>query len=248
MTEYSGRAILITGAASGIGRATAEALAASGAERLILIDRDGDGLASVAPGTTARIEHHVGDITDPAFWDARQFGRLDHAVACAGIATSGPIADLSFADWRRTLAVNLDGTFLTLRTAMRAIPAAGSILLVASASGIKAEVGIAAYAASKAAVLQLARVAAKEGAPRGLRVNAIAPAGVETPMWHDVPAFAALVAEQGEAAAYRAMAGSTPLGRFATAAEIAAQILFLLSDHCAYVTGQCFVSDGGYTL
>lgn len=248
MTHFADRSILVTGAASGIGRATAIALADAGAARLILIDRDAAGLATLDLPTVI-VERHVGDVSDPAFWDGLTLDRIDHGVAAAGIATSAAIADLDFADWRRTLAVNLDGTFLALQAAMRAIPAAGSIVLIASASGVKAEPGIAAYAASKAAILQLAKVAAREGAPRGLRVNAIAPAGVETPIWNAVPAFAALAAEQGEAAAFRAMAvHGTPLGRFATADEIAAQILFLLSDACGYVTGQTLVSDGGYTL
>ncbi|HEX8447516.1 MAG TPA: SDR family oxidoreductase [Sphingomonas sp.] len=248
MFDLQDRAILVTGAASGIGRATTHALIAAGAARLVLVDRNAGGLAAI-DAAGAAVEHHVGDVSDPVFWDRLDLGRIDHLVASAGIATSGMIADLDLADWRHTLAVNLDGTFLALRAAMRAIPAAGSIVLVASASGVKAEAGIAAYAASKAAVLQLARVAAKEGAPRGLRVNAIAPAGVETPIWNAVPAFAALAAERGEAAAYRAMAAqATPLGRFATAAEIAGQILFLLSDASGYITGQAIISDGGYTL
>lgn len=248
MNDFAGRTIMVTGAASGIGRATALALAAAGAARLILIDRDGDGLARLDLAF-AQVDRHVGDVADPLFWDRPPSEPIDHAVIAAGIAGSATIVDCSFADWRRTLAVNLDGTFLALRHAMRAIPAAGAIVLVASASGVKAEAGIAAYAASKAGVLQLARVAAKEGAGRKLRVNAIAPAGVETPIWHGVPAFAAIAAEQGEAAAFRAMAAhATPLARFATAPEIAGQILFLLSDACGYVTGQTFVSDGGYTL
>lgn len=125
-----------------------------------------------------------------------------------------------------------------------------SIVLVSSVSGLKAEPGVAAYGASKAALIQLARVAAKEGALVGVRVNAIAPGGVETPMWRGVPFFTELVRDTGsEAAAYKAMAEmATPLGRYASAREIAGQILFLLSEDAATVTGITFASDGGYSL
>jgi NAD(P)-dependent dehydrogenase (short-subunit alcohol dehydrogenase family) len=120
----------------------------------------------------------------------------------------------------------------------------------ASAAGFKPEPGIGAYAASKAAVIQLARVAAKEGAAARIRVNAIAPGGVETPIWASQPFFQELVeAHGGEEGAYRAIAGiGTPLGRFAKPGEIAAQIAFLLSDDAAFTTGSVLLSDGGYSL
>jgi NAD(P)-dependent dehydrogenase (short-subunit alcohol dehydrogenase family) len=99
-------------------------------------------------------------------------------------------------------------------------------------------------------VIQLARVAAKEGASAGIRVNSIAPGGVETPLWNGAPFFADLVERRGgEEEAYKAMASEgTPLGRFAKPEEIAGQIAFLLSNHASFVTGSCLVSDGGYSL
>jgi NAD(P)-dependent dehydrogenase (short-subunit alcohol dehydrogenase family) len=126
----------------------------------------------------------------------------------------------------------------------------GAIVLTASVAGIKAEPGVAAYGASKAGVIQLARVAAKEGAPNRIRVNSIAPGGVETPIWSNVPFFADLVNSTGsEEAAFKAMgAAATPLARFAKPEEIAEQIAFLLSDASAFTTGTCLVSDGGYAL
>lgn len=249
---FSGRKALITGAASGIGLATARMLAEAGA-RLVLVDcnRQGLGKACAELGGAAAI--HVGDVADEALWEtvAADLADLDFAVVNAGVAGAGAIPELTFAEWRRILSINLDGAFLTLRAAMRAIGGSGgSIVLTASVSGIKAEPGVAAYGASKAALLHLAKVAAKEGAQAGIRVNAIAPGGVETPVWRDMPYFNDLVAEKGsEEEAFKAMAAiGTPLGRFARPEEVAAQILFLLSDVAATITGAVLTSDGGYSL
>ena len=239
---------LITGAASGIGLAVAQLLAPT-AGRLVLVDRNADALAAITLPCT--VDLLPGNVADEAFWDsaAPYLGGLTHAVVNAGVAGAGAITGLDYAEWRRILAVNLDGAFLTLRAAMRACPGPGAIVAVASAAGIKAEPGIAAYAASKAGLIQLVRVAAKEGAPRALRVNAIAPAGVETPVWDAVPMFADRAAAVGRDAAFAEIAAAgTPLGRFAKPEEIARQIAFLLSDDAALMTGGVLVSDGGYTL
>ncbi|SFP87651.1 SDR family NAD(P)-dependent oxidoreductase [Sphingomonas rubra] len=240
--------LLVTGAASGIGRATARLLADT-AERLVLVDRDADALARLTLPCT--VDLLPGDVASEAFWDeaAPYLGGLTGAVVNAGVAGAAAIERLDWAEWRRILSVNLDGAFLTIRAAMRAMEGAGAIVAVSSAAGIKAEPGIAAYAASKAGLIQLVRVAAKEGAARRLRVNAIAPAGVETPVWDAVPMFADRAAAIGRDAAFAEMAAAgTPLGRYAKAEEIARQIAFLLSDDAALVTGSVLVSDGGYTL
>lgn len=238
---------LITGAASGIGAATARLLAGKG-HKLILMDQDSDGLATLPAG--GRL---IGDVADPALWVDADLSGLSHAVINAGIGAGGPIEDMTLGEWRQVMAVNLDGAFLSLQAAMRAIRAGGkggAIVVTASVAGVKAEPGIAAYAASKAAVIQLAKVAAKEGAAAGIRVNAIAPGGVETPIWAKQPFFQELIAAKGsEEAAYAALAGlATPLGRYARPEEIAAQIAFLLSDDCAFTTGSVLVTDGGYSL
>ncbi len=250
--------LLITGAASGIGRATTQRLAADGATALVLVDRDAAGLAAVADelkdGSALVTVCH--DVADEAAWDGlerrvrQDWSGLDGVVVCAGIADSGAIADLSFEAWRRVLSVNLDGAFLTLRTGMRLLRDRGSAVVVSSVSAIKAEPGVAAYAASKAAVLQLAKVAAREGAPRGVRVNAILPGGVETPIWRGMPFFDDLVRETGsEQAAFDRMAGfATPLGHYAKPEEIAGQIAFLLSDAARSITGAALTVDGGYAL
>lgn len=245
---FEGRTALVTGAASGIGKAVAQRLADAGAARLILVDRDAAALDALAiAGDVVRV---AGDVADAALWNAVDLTGLDHAVVNAGVAGAGPIASLDFAEWRRILSVNLDGGFLTLRAAMRAMARrGGSIVLTASAAGIKAEPGVAAYGCSKAALIHLAKVAAKEGAADGIRVNAIAPAGVETPVWDAVPMFADRAAEIGRDAAFAEMAAmATPLGRYAKAEEVAAQIAFLLSDQGALITGTTLLADGGYTL
>jgi NAD(P)-dependent dehydrogenase (short-subunit alcohol dehydrogenase family) len=250
MQPFQDAVALITGAASGIGAAVATRLANSGARKLILVDTDEERVRDF--GFTLPCERMpiIGDVTDPDLWRGADLTGLTHAVVNAGIASVGPIDTFEFEEWQRVMAVNLDGAFLTLQATMRAIQSSGggAIVVTASAAGVKAERGIAAYAASKAGVIQLMRVAAQEGADMGVRVNAIAPGGVETPIWDAVPMFADRAAEVGRDAAFAEMAAmATPLKRYAKPEEIAGQIAFLLSDECATVTGTVFVSDGGYT-
>lgn len=245
--RFAGKSALVTGAASGIGRASAELLAHEGAKRLVLVDRRAEALGDLKLG--CEFEALGGDVADPDLWNSADLGELDHAVINAGVAGAGPIAELDFAEWRRILSVNLDGGFLSLRAALRAIRDGGSIVTVASAAGLKPEPGVAAYGASKAGLIQLTKVAAKEAASRRVRVNAIAPGGVETPVWDAVPMFADRAKEVGRDAAFAELAAmATPLGRYATADEIAGQIAFLLSDAAATITGSVLVADGGYTL
>jgi len=247
--DFAGRSALITGAASGIGAAAARALAARGAARLFLIDIDGAGLDALdLPGEVHRI---TGSVADAALWaelDPRLTG-LDHALVNAGIGSGGPIASISFAEWRRVMDVNLDGAFLTLASALRAMAAGGgSVVVVASVTGIKPVPGIGPYGVSKAAVAHMARIAAVENARTGIRINAIAPGGVDTAIWESGNDFAASVAAIGREATIRAMAKTTPLGRFATSEEMADTILYLLSDAASNITGHVMVSDGGFTL
>lgn len=251
-SEFTGKTALVTGAASGIGAATARWLDAQGIGELVLIDLDRPALATL--GLTCRINALGADVADPSLWKLleRNLPLIDYAVLNAGIASNGEIVDLDIASWRKTMAVNLDGMFLGLRTALRAMKKAehGSIVLTASISGIKANAGTAAYSASKAAVIQLAKVAALEAVKFGVRVNAIAPGGVDTGIWDRADWFAPLVEQHGSrAAALAAIANeATPIGRFASADEVAAQIGFLLSDAAATITGTCLISDGGVSL
>jgi NAD(P)-dependent dehydrogenase (short-subunit alcohol dehydrogenase family) len=253
---------LVTGAASGIGAATAKRLVQEGVRRLALMDRDGPALVATAAQLGLDERDMViasFNVADEVAWSGlcaviqERFGRLDLAVANAGVTTGGSIIDYPYPEWRRVMATNLDGVFLTLKNGMRLIREGGqggAIVVVSSITGTKAESGTGCYGASKAAILQLARVAAKEGAPDRIRVNSILPGGTETPIWRSVPFFQDQLAKTGsEQAAFDAMAAlTTPLGRYSKPGEIAGQIAFLLSDTAANITGADLVAGGGYGI
>ncbi len=250
---FTGRTALITGGASGIGAACARWLAAHGIAELVLVDRDEAGLAALA--FDCQVIRYSGDVADEALW-ARIEGdlpRLDHALLNAGVANGCRIVDQDFAEWRRILSANLDGMFLSLRAALRIMQRTGSgrsLVLTSSAAGMKPVAMTSAYGTSKAAVAHLARVAAAETAGAGIRVNAVAPGRVDTPIWTTTDQFKAMVEKLGsEDAAKAALASQVTAGdRLATAEELAGQIGFLLSDAAANITGTVLVSDGGYTL
>jgi NAD(P)-dependent dehydrogenase (short-subunit alcohol dehydrogenase family) len=248
--DFAGRVALVTGAASGIGAACAKALAARGAARLFLVDVDGPGLEALDLGA-CEVHRIVGSVADEALWQDLEprLAGLDHAIVNAGIGAGGPLASLSLADWRRVMAVNLDGAFMTLATSLRAIAGkSGSIVITASTTGLKPVPGIGPYGVSKAAVAHMARIAAAENARAGIRVNAIAPGGVDTAIWESGEDFKASVAAIGREATMAKMAKTTPSGRFASSEEMADSILYLLSDAAANITGHVMVSDGGFTL
>lgn len=248
--DFAGNAALVTGAASGIGAATARWLAEHGIGRLVLVDRNETGLTGL--GLRCKADTFTGDVADPALWERieAEAGPIDHAVLNAGIAAGAPVAETPFDEWRRVLATNLDGAFLSLRTALRLLNDGGSAVLTASVAGLKAEPNTGAYAVSKAAVIQLAKVAAREAAARNVRVNAIAPGAVDTPIWDGLAFFEDLVSQGGSReTALEAMAQmATPLRRYARPEEIAGQIGFLLSGMAQNITGAVLVSDGGFTL
>ncbi len=259
MMRFDGRAVLITGAGSGVGAAFARRAAQEGAGYLALIDRDAAALSRTADDLAAGgapIRSLALDITEETAWAEAlnvirdDIGGVDAAALCAGVASATPITDMSLAEWRGVMAVNLDGAFLSLQASLRLAggrPGA-AVVVVGSATGLKPAPGTAAYGASKAGVAHLTKVAALEAAPQ-IRVNALCPAGVKTPMFSNAPFFHAMAAELGgEEAAWAALAADMPLGRFAEAEEVAAQIAFLLSDDAATITGATLLSDGGYAL
>ena len=241
--------ILITGAASGIGLATAHLLAGAG-QTLLLIDRDAGGLERLICELGKDHVAKAMDVADPMAWAGLMVDEpLTGAVLCAGISKAGLIADMAFEDWRQVMAVNLDGAFLGLQAALRHAGDGASIVAVSSATGHKAAPMTGAYGASKAGLSQLVRVAALEAAPRKIRVNGIAPGGVKTPMFSDQDFFEGFKAEHGgEAGAWAALGQAVPLGRYSEPEEIAQMIAFLLGPTSATMTGAILNCDGGYGI
>lgn len=254
---FAGRTALITGAASGIGAAVARWLDARGIAELVLVDLDEAGMAGLDLGCQQRC--FAGDVADPALWERIEAGvpRLDHALINAGVANGVPLTETSFDEWRRILAVNLDGAFLSLRTALRIMKRAEtnaiggrSVVLTASAVALRPVPNTAAYGTSKAAVAHLARVAAAEHLAEGIRVNAVAPGRVDTPIWTKTDRFKAEAERLGSREAALAAAGNATgvEAAFASAELLARQIGWLLSDEAENITGTILSSDGGYTL
>ena len=248
MADLAGRVAVVTGAASGIGRATAHALATAGAAVVAADLDEGGGIAaaeSIADaGGTARFvacDVAVEDDVEAAVRTALEtFGRLDVLVNNAGVGgPTLPVHAQPSAEWRRVFEVNVHGTFYGVRHALPVMVAAGrgAIVNVASVAGLNGFAAHAAYAASKHAVVGLTRSAALDVARSGVRVNAVCPGFTETPMVADGLDALGLTAEQ--------LAGRVPMQRFALADEVAQAILYLCSDVAAYVTGQTLVIDGG---
>jgi 2,5-dichloro-2,5-cyclohexadiene-1,4-diol dehydrogenase 1 len=248
------RAVLITGAASGIGRATALAAHDEGA-RLLLSDIDaksGEALAAEIAAKGGSAAFAQCDVTIEAEVEAlvarasAEYGRLDGAFNCAGILGSiGLTTDTTLDDWRRILDVDLSGVFLCTKHELRVMAAqgSGSILNMASAAGLIGWPGACGYVAAKHGVVGLTKSAALEVAAKGVRVNAICPSYVETPMVSDL--FENLLG--GDPVHVDAALANHPIGRFAKPAEIAAACVWLLSDNASFVTGTAMSVDGGYT-
>ncbi len=249
--RFRGRTALVTGGSSGIGLGAARRLAAEGAN-VYLVGRDPWKVAAAIeavqrdalPG--AQVDGGVADVTDPAAMDqavtaARALGvRLDVLIAAAGIDGEGKDAlDLDPESFSRVLDVNVRGLLLAAQSAARAMTedgAGGSVVLVASVNAFQAERRFADYNASKGAAVLLARSLAIDLADRGIRVNAICPGYVRTPMTEPYLADPATLAE---------IVRHIPLGRISDPDEIAATICFLASGEASYITGSAVVVDGG---
>jgi NAD(P)-dependent dehydrogenase (short-subunit alcohol dehydrogenase family) len=253
MGILDGKSVLITGAASGIGRATALEAAAEGAA-LLLSDVDaarGEAVAAEIRSSGGTAAFAACDVTDEAQVEAlvaraREDGGLDGALNCAGIlGTVGLTGDTSFDDWRRILDVDLNGVFLCTKHEVRAMldSGGGSIVNMASAAGLIGWAGAPGYVAAKHGVVGLSKAAAVEYAAEGIRVNAMCPSYTETPMVADL--FENLLG--GDPEGPKAALANHPIGRFAQPAEIAAACVWLLSDKASFVTGTAMSVDGGYT-
>lgn len=250
MPRLDGKVAIVTGAASGIGRASAILFAREGAG-LVIVDRDADGLSATAATITVErgtAKPFVGDAGKEADVQAfvrlalESFGALDIVYANAGIlGPPTPLFEQTVEQWNEMLRINLLGPFLAIKHAGAHMAGVGrgAIVLTASTAGLKANAGSAPYSASKAGVVSLAQTAANSLLGTGVRVNAICPGLIETGMTR----------ETFEAARERGTAGNigqlNPLQRAGEPEEIAAIALFLASDEASYVNGQAFAVDGG---
>jgi len=244
----TGKVALVTGGGSGIGRATAELFAERGGA-VVVADVNEAGAKATVEGIAAQGRRAEAVRCDVTCWAdvegaveavRRLFGRIDVAINTVGILRISPLTETRDDDWSRVLQVNLTGAFHVTKAAMRAMQAqgGGAIVHIASRAAIQVKEGHGAYAASKAGIVQLTKVAALEGARHGVRVNCACPGFTDTPFTRSA---------HGEEA-FAGWERSCPLGRVARPEEIARALLFLASDEASFITGAALTVDGGRTI
>jgi len=250
---------LVTGAASGLGKAIAHTSAHAGA-RLAVADIDAHGAERVAARLRQEGGHAIGlamDVTDELQVEQgmervlQAFGRIDVLVSNAGVQVIAPLEELAFTDWRRLLAVHLDGAFLTTRAALRPMyrQAAGSIIYMGSVHSKEASLLKAPYVTAKHGLIGLAKAVAKEGAKHGVRANVICPGFVRTPLVdRQIPEQARTLGISPEAVIRDVMLKQTVDGEFTTAEDVAEVALFFASFDSAALTGQSLLVSHGWFM
>ncbi len=254
MMNMSGKVALVTGASSGIGRATAEAFAAQGA-KVVLAARREDELAGLAgeiesrggAATFVRADVAIAkDVEEMVTHAITAFGRLDYAVNNAGIEGQfAGITDLPEEEWDRVLGINLKGTFLCMKYEAKAMLAAGHGGAIVNVGSVNSFLGFptgSAYVASKHGQIGLTTSVSAELAPQGIRVNLVCPGIIDTPMHRRLRGLI------GDALYDTVLEGSVHLRRAGHPEEIARTIVFLCSDEASYITGTTLTPDGGFTL
>ena len=250
MPAFDGRLVIVTGGAAGIGAASARAFAAEGAVTLVL-DVDGEAgreLERSVAATGGVLHFREGDVTDETAVRSivaevvREHGRLDVLHANAGIEWTKGIVDTTRAEWTRVIEINLTGIYLASRYALKEMirQRRGSIVITSSPHAINTVPDAGAYAASKGGGLALMRALALEGAPFGVRVNALLPGAIDTPMLRREAGIAPDPERQ-----LKRFAALHPLNRLGRPEEVAAAALFLASDAASFVTGSALAVDGG---
>ncbi|MEI7784402.1 MAG: SDR family NAD(P)-dependent oxidoreductase [Betaproteobacteria bacterium] len=244
--ELVGRHALVTGAGSGIGLATVRALLVHGAKVAAVVQNDAQRAALV--GLLPAQQVLVQDLLDDAGCAAlpalasERLGGLDALACCAGIFYKKGSDDTRLDEWRHTLALNLDATFILTRAAIACMRGQrrgdASVVVISSQIGLVGHVRGAAYAASKAALNGMVRSLALEWAPEALRINAVGPGPVDTPM---------VAATAADPQALAAMQATVPMGRLGRPEEIGEVVSFLLSQRASFITGQILCADGGFT-
>ena len=247
MNRLEGRVALVTGAASGIGKATARRLTEEGAAVLLTDVNEALGATTTEElrSAGARVDFLRLDVTSEADWEAavakavEEFGSLDVLVNNAGMGDLAPIEDTSLADWERTIAIDQTGVFLGMKTAATQLKASGhgAVVNISSIFGTSGGFGTSpAYHAAKGAVRTLTKNVALHWAAEGVRVNSIHPGFIDTPMADTA----------GGQPSSRSMIDLTPMGRLGRPEEIAAGVAYLVSDDATFVTGLELYIDGGY--
>jgi NAD(P)-dependent dehydrogenase (short-subunit alcohol dehydrogenase family) len=259
MTRLNGRRALVTGGGSGIGRGSALALAAEGAEVIVadIDEKGGRETAAEIAGAGGTSEFRRLDVTSETSWREALKGleALDILVNNAGICISAPISEMSYEQWRRQLAVNLDSMFFAGQLALPLLAKSGhgSMINVSSVAGLKGVPGLTGYCATKGGVRLFTKALALECAmaKNKVRVNSIHPGAIETPIWvkmgydGDLPPDDAVKFSNAMEEARAASVRSTPMGEAGQPADIAAGVVFLASDDSRFITGTELVIDGG---